>query len=121
MISVDAVCTSLRETELKSLDDNHNAWNSICAWGPTAMLPVFQILGTDYEKFDITSCFINDSRKFDIFSKIDFIYNHSVASIKVGKGVKSEGELIVSGTKGSFWLQSKVPGRNCHLHFTEEF
>ena len=37
---------------------------------------------------------------FDIFTKINFRYQNAVASIKVGNGVKSEGELIISGTKG---------------------
>ena len=33
-------------------------------------------------------------------TKIAFVYPHAVASMKVGKGVKSEGELIISGTEG---------------------
>ena len=45
-------------------------------------------------------CKISDNDEFyDYFTKIDFIYNNAVASIKVGQGVKSEGEMIVSGTK----------------------
>jgi hypothetical protein len=44
--------------------------------------------------------------KFDIFTKIAFVYPHAVASLKVGKGVKSEGELIVSGTKGYIYVPS---------------
>lgn len=35
-----------------------------------------------------------------VFSKIDFMYENAVASVKVGDGVKSERELIISGTKG---------------------
>ena len=31
---------------------------------------------------------------------MDFVYPNAVGSIKVGAGVKSEGELIISGTKG---------------------
>ncbi len=38
------------------------------------------------------------------FSKIDFIYDDAVASIRVGKGVKSEGELIISGTEGYIYV-----------------
>ena len=40
--SIDATCTSLRE-----FDDN--SWNSITSWAPTALLPIFQILGVDYK------------------------------------------------------------------------
>ena len=35
-----------------------------------------------------------------MFTKVDFLYDDAVASVKLGKNVKSEGELIVSGTKG---------------------
>lgn len=37
---------------------------------------------------------------YDTFTKITFVYPHAVASIKVGKGVKTEGDLIISGTTG---------------------
>lgn len=98
IISVDAVCTSLSDLERKAGKDLTNTWNSICAWGPTAMLPIFQLLGTEYCSKQIISSLIAEN--FDIFTKIAFVYPHAVASMKVGKGVKSEGELIVSGTKG---------------------
>ncbi len=100
VVSVDATCTSLRDTQ----KDREYAWNSICAWGPTAMLPVFQILGTEYVDKHIVSRLSKDSPLMDEFTKIDYLYPHAVASIKVGKGVKSEGELVVSGTKGYIYV-----------------
>ena len=39
--SIDATCTSLREY-------GENSWNSTTSWGPTALLPIFQVLGVDY-------------------------------------------------------------------------
>ncbi len=104
VVSVDATCTSLRDIN-KDENINYNAiWNSICTWGPTAMLPIFQILGTKYQQKYITTCLIDWENKFDSFSKIDFTYPNAVASLKVGKGVKSEGELIISGTKGYVYV-----------------
>ena len=32
------------------------------------------------------------------------IYSNAVASLRVGKGVKSEGELVISGTKGYVYV-----------------
>lgn len=93
--SVDAVCTSLDT-------DNDPEWTSITAWGPTAMLPVFQILGTEYNNERIVSHITDDGK--DMFTKISFEYKNAVASIKIGKGVKSEGELIISGTKGYIYV-----------------
>ena len=46
----------------------------------------------------------NEAYHYDAFTKIDFCYPDSVASIKVGQGVKSEGELIISGTKGYIYV-----------------
>lgn len=97
VVSVDAVCTSL----ITEKDPDYaNHWNSICAWGPTALLPVLQILGTQYQRSNITSWIANEEHQFDAFTKMDFLYKNAVASIRVGNGVKSEGELIISGTKG---------------------
>lgn len=93
--SVDSTCTSLAKMD-------ENAWNSICAWGPTAMLPVFNILGTKYIEKKIISHL--DEHGNDTFTKVSFVYEHAVASIKVGKGVKSEGELVISGTEGYLYV-----------------
>lgn len=95
VISIDATCTSLQS--------RNNDWPGIYEWGPTALLPVLQILGTNCREFKIIS-HINRETNRDSFTKIDFLYDHSVASIKVGDGVKSEGELIVSGTKAYVYV-----------------
>lgn len=103
VVSVDATCTSLSDLEkIKSNLVEGITWNSMCAWGPTALLPVFQILGTDYKYKQITS--LLKDKNFDSFTKIAFVYPNAVASIKIGKGAKSEGELVVSGTKGYIYV-----------------
>lgn len=104
VVSVDAICTSLKDLQDSDYKDLGNKWNSICAWGPAALLPVFQLLGPDYKNKVITSNFIDREQHFDAFTKIAFVYEHAVASIKVGKGVKSEGELIISGTEGYVYV-----------------
>lgn len=100
ILSVDVTCTSMKYLG----DEIENNWNSICAWGPTAMLPVFHLLGTDYEKKTIVTHILDRNKLFDGFTKVDFIYKNAVASIKVGKGAKSEGELIITGTKGYIFV-----------------
>ena len=100
ILSVDTTCTSLRNVEDMDDEQLKLAWNSICAWSPVAMLPIFKILGTEWTKYEINSKLLNRIEHFDIFTKINFKYNNCVASIKVGNGVKSEGELVVSGTNG---------------------
>lgn len=104
VVSVDATCTSLREVEKTDIQTQRTTWNSISAWGPTAMLPIFQILGTDTKQENISSLYLNPLTKFDLFTKVDFVFSNAVASIRVGKGVKSEGELVVSGTQGYIYV-----------------
>lgn len=104
IVSVDAICTSLRDVNYFNQTQLEQTWNSLSAWGPTALLPIFQLLGTDYKEKQIISRVGNERYNYDEFTKVTFIYPHAVASIKVGKGVKSEGELIISGTKGYIYV-----------------
>lgn len=97
--SIDATCTSLK-------DFSENSWNSISSWGPTALLPIFELLGTNYIDKDMISLISDEDESFDLFTKINFRYKDAVASIKVANGVKSEGDLIISGTEGYAYVPS---------------
>ena len=100
-MSVDATCTSLEN--LNDIDYSVR-WNSITQWGPTAMLPIFEILGTDYTDCQIFSNILDKEHHYDTFTRISFTYPNAVASLKVGNGIKSEGELIISGEKGYIYV-----------------
>ena len=105
IISVDATCTSL--VDFDPTQDSQKSlyeWNSICAWGPTALLPIFQLLGTGFTSKQIATHFLDEHQKYDAFTKISLVYPHAVASLKVGQGVKSEGSLVISGTKGYIYV-----------------
>lgn len=104
VFSVDTICTSLSDLQASDYQNLDSKWNSICAWGPTALLPIFQILGNSYSSKNITTNYLDAEKQFDRFTKIAFVFPHAVASIKVGKAVKSEGEMIISGTKGYIYV-----------------
>ena len=104
VVSVDAVCTSLRDGISIEGTDLSKKWNSMCGWAPAAMLPVFQILGTEYKDKIFYTLFQNKDENIDAFTKIDFVYPSGVATVKVAKGAKSEGELIITGTKGYIYV-----------------
>lgn len=95
ILSVDSICTSLRE----DLDTG-----SLKNWGPTTLLPIFQILGTNYKDKKFITHFKDVNKTHDDFTKIDFIYPNATASIKVADGAKSEGNLIITGTKGYIYV-----------------
>lgn len=104
IVSVDSVCTSLEDGAGNTGANLRQKQNSICAWGPCALLPVFQLLGISYKNRSIITKIIDEELHFDGFTKIDFTYENAVASIKVAKAAKSEGELIITGTKGYIYV-----------------
>lgn len=104
IVSVDATCTSLRDLNFSDDSAISAEWNSMTSWGPTALLPVFDLLGTEWVDAQVFSRIVNERLDFDDFSKISLQYPSAVSSSKVGKGVKSEGELIISGSKGYIYV-----------------
>lgn len=104
VVSVDAVCTSLRDGISIEGTDLSQKWNSMCGWAPAAMLPVFQIFGTEYKDKVFYTKFQDQKENIDAFTKIDFVYSSGVATVKVAKGAKAEGELVIAGTKGYIYV-----------------
>lgn len=104
ILSVDTVCTSLADGAAEQGVDLSKKQNSICAWGPTAMLPVFQLLGTNFASKSIVTKILDKDLNYDGFTKIDFIFDKAVASVKVAKAAKAEGELIITGSKGYIYV-----------------
>lgn len=104
VVSIDSVCTSLRDGISIEGTDLSKKWNSMCGWAPAAMLPVFQIFGTDYRNKVYYTMFQDKEENIDAFTKIDFIYDSGVATVKVAKGAKAEGELVITGTKGYIYV-----------------
>lgn len=102
VLSVETTCTSLNEISKINEYQKNNVWSAMDSWGATALMPIFQILGTDYVDKTIISRSIDGY--FDLFTKIDFIYKDATATAKIGKGVKSEGEMIISGTRGYIYV-----------------
>ena len=92
VISIDSTITNM------SMFGEKNNYNSFVDWGAQAMLPIFDILGCKYKKYNFYSKFLNNDGVNDIFTRLDLLYDNSVTSIKVAEGAKSEGELVISGT-----------------------
>jgi len=72
-----------------------------------SLLPIIKILGTNYT--DVRFDFFNDKNGVDIYAKAHFRYNGSddcLACAKTGIGVKSEGQLLISGTSGYILVKS---------------
>ena len=73
-------------------------------YGSYGMLPIFKLLGVDYKDVEIES--ILGENGIDIYTETRFKYDGCLATAKAGAGVKSEGHLIISGTKGYILVPS---------------
>lgn len=81
---------------LREFDPNQ-AGGSLYELGSYPLLPIIRLLGCQYENLNIYSR-MKDG--VDMYTKGVLRYPHAVCSFKVGLGVKTEGNLVISGTKG---------------------
>jgi glycerol-3-phosphate cytidylyltransferase len=93
---VDASFTKLSTGEIRELK-SETAGGSMTELASYPLLPIIKIFGT---KFKNVRFFPYISGGIDMFTRGIVEYENGNGSFKVGLGVKTEGELIISGTKG---------------------
>lgn len=96
---VEACFTKLTAPGLRELNDRASG-GSMTELGTYGCFAVLKILGCDYS--DMRFAVQRNECGIDIFTKVFFEYGEDgkTGLVKSGLGVKSEGELIISGTKG---------------------
>lgn len=77
--------------------DRNQAGGSFFELGSYPLLPIIKLMGCKFENLNLYSRMHNG---VDMYTKGVFRFDHAVCSFKVGLGVKTEGNLVVSGTKG---------------------
>lgn len=77
--------------------DSHQGGGALFEQGSYPLLPIFKLCGIAYENLNL---YVKMDNGVDIYTKGVFRYPKAVCSFKVGLGVKTEGNLIISGTKG---------------------
>lgn len=100
---VEACFTRIAELDSRERTDKKYG-GAFLEFGANALLPIIKLLGKDYKDVQINS--IHDENGIDLYTKIQIRYDDALAMAKVGVGVKSEGQLIVAGTKGYIIAQS---------------
>lgn len=94
---VEACFTKLESPLSRELTDITYG-GSFTELGSYTMLPVLKILGKNYQELVFKSQ--KASNGLDMYTKLYFTYENALATAKCGLGVKSEGQLIISGTRG---------------------
>lgn len=94
---VDACFTKLEKKDTRELTDA-NYGGSFLELGSYCLLPAVKLFGTDIENVDFDS--IRDENGLDLFTKASIRFPKGLATATCGLGVKSEGRLLIAGTKG---------------------
>ncbi|MCM1174229.1 MAG: Gfo/Idh/MocA family oxidoreductase [Blautia sp.] len=95
--NVEACFTKLEKHDTRELTDTLYG-GSFTELGSYVMLPILKIYGKEYQEIRFDT--IHDEKGLDIFTKISFRFPSGVATATCGLGVKSEGRLLIAGTKG---------------------
>ena len=97
VVDVEASLSKLLADKSLREFDKDQAGGSMYELGSYPLLPIIKLLGTDYKNLNIYSRMENG---VDIYTKGVLRYPTAVCSFKLGLGVKTEGNLVISGTKG---------------------
>ncbi|HOU00902.1 MAG TPA: Gfo/Idh/MocA family oxidoreductase [Bacteroidales bacterium] len=100
--NIDATFTKLVEGPVRELH-KEMAGGSMTELSSYPLLAAVRLLGTDFKDFHFYSYF-DKVHNVDMFTKIILIYPEGIFTGKVGLGVKSEGDLIISGTRGYIYV-----------------
>jgi predicted dehydrogenase len=98
VVDVEASLSKLWDDDLSLREfDSKQAGGSFYELGSYPLLPIIRLCGTDYENINFYARIKDD---VDMYTKGVFRFKNAVCSFKVGLGVKTEGNLVISGTKG---------------------
>lgn len=84
--------------------DPAQAGGSLYEMGSYPLLPIIKLLGTNFENINIYSRMNEDG--VDIYTRGIMRYANAIASFQLGLGVKTEGNLVISGTQGYAYVPS---------------
>ncbi len=97
VVDIDASLSKLLTNKSLREFDIEQAGGSFFELGSYPLLPIVKLMGCNYKNLNIYSRFENG---VDVYTKGVLLYPKSVCSFKLGLGVKTEGNLVISGTKG---------------------
>lgn len=100
VVDVQASLSKMVDAPARELDAEQ-AGGAMNEHAPLTLMAIIKLLGKEYSKVDFYSKVENG---VDIYTKANICYPHATASITLGIGVKTEGNLVISGTKGYIYV-----------------
>lgn len=102
ILAVDATFTKLTDGNPRELQKKQGG-GSFFELGSYPLLAILKLLGKDYSEIRSVQYFPNNS-EVELYSRVDILYPNAIGSALTGLGVKSEGDLVISGTKGYIYV-----------------
>ena len=108
VVDVKASLSKMVEPPTRELDANQ-AGGAMTEHAPLTVMAIIKLLGLDWKDVDFHT---KKDNGVDIYTKGVINYPHATSSFTLGIGVKTEGNLVISGTKGyvyvpaPWWLTS---------------
>jgi len=100
VVDVQASLSKLQERSLREFDPAQ-AGGSITELAPLPFMAIIKLLGKNLNNVSFYSRMEGD---VDIYTKAILNYSGSIATVTLGLGVKTEGNLVISGTKGYIYV-----------------
>lgn len=95
--NVEACFTKLEKKDGREFTDLKYG-GSFIELGSYCMLPIIKMFGDEFTEVRFDT--IDNDDGLDLFTKASFKYPNGIGTATCGLGVKSEGRLLISGTKG---------------------
>ena len=101
---IEAAFTKLVPNAANAREYDPDVGGSFTELASYSLLPVIKLLGHNYRNINFE--YFIGSNGCDIYAKAHFKYNDALATAKTGIGVKSEGQLSISGELGYIIVKS---------------
>lgn len=100
VVDVKASLSKMVSGNMRELDAEQ-AGGAMNEHAPLNLLAIVKLLGCGYKHVDF---YTKVEGGVDVYTKANILYPHATSSMTVGIGVKTEGNLVVSGTKGYVYV-----------------
>ncbi len=100
---IEACFSRITPPDMREMRDEQYG-GAFLEFGSYTLLPIFKLLGCQYESVEFDGIYAENG--IDLYSKIHFRFKNALAMSKTGIGVKSEGQLVIAGTKGYILAES---------------